>query len=145
MPIDYSKYPPNWKTEIRPRILKRENYRCKFCGVIDRQYIFRGKLEGREVYQYASEIIFTYPEGEFVGNVQEDIEPINGDPNQKAIKIILTIAHLDHDEGNHKVKDDRLAALCQKCYLIYDAPEKKRRREAKKNQYSLFPKGDGNQ
>ncbi len=32
MPIDYSKYPPNWKTEIRPAILKREGNKCKFCG-----------------------------------------------------------------------------------------------------------------
>lgn len=24
MPIDYSKYPPNWKTEIVPRILNRD-------------------------------------------------------------------------------------------------------------------------
>ena len=33
MPIDYKKYPPNWKTEIRPHILKRETNCCKFCGV----------------------------------------------------------------------------------------------------------------
>ena len=25
VPIDYKKYPPNWKTEIRPRILERAN------------------------------------------------------------------------------------------------------------------------
>ncbi len=33
MPIDYSKYPPNWKTEIVPAILKRANNKCEFCGV----------------------------------------------------------------------------------------------------------------
>lgn len=31
MPIDYSKYPPNWKTEIRPAILERANNACEFC------------------------------------------------------------------------------------------------------------------
>ena len=32
MPVDYSKYPPNWKTEIRPRILKRAGNKCEECG-----------------------------------------------------------------------------------------------------------------
>ena len=31
--IDYKKYPPNWKKEIRPRILKRANNKCEFCGI----------------------------------------------------------------------------------------------------------------
>lgn len=32
MPIDYSKYPPNWKTEIRPRIMARSGGKCEWCG-----------------------------------------------------------------------------------------------------------------
>ena len=37
MPIDYSKYPDNWKTEIRPAILERATdsdgvQRCEWCG-----------------------------------------------------------------------------------------------------------------
>jgi hypothetical protein len=32
MPIDYSKYPPNWKSEIRPRILERACNCCEVCG-----------------------------------------------------------------------------------------------------------------
>jgi hypothetical protein len=38
----------------------------------------------------------------------------------KATKIVLTIAHLDHDKINHEVKLERLAALCQKCHLGHD-------------------------
>lgn len=34
-------------------------------------------------------------------------------------KVILTVAHLDHDEQN--CSDENLAALCQKCHLTYDA------------------------
>ena len=92
MPIDYAKYPPNWKTEIRPRILKRANNCCEECGVENYSYVER-----------------TYPDG------------------VKKIKIILTIAHLDHDETNWDVKDDRLKALCQLHHLRYDAKEKYRR------------------
>ena len=33
MPINYSKYPKNWKTEIVPRILKRANNKCEVCGI----------------------------------------------------------------------------------------------------------------
>jgi len=29
MPIDYSKYPDNWKTKIRPDILKRADNKCE--------------------------------------------------------------------------------------------------------------------
>lgn len=37
MPCDYNLYPPNWKTEIRPRILKRAGNRCEFCGAENRK------------------------------------------------------------------------------------------------------------
>lgn len=40
------------------------------------------------------------------------------------VKVVLTVAHLDHDETNHKVILDRLKALCQICHLRYDAKEK---------------------
>lgn len=78
MPIDYKKYPPNWKTEIVPRIKERAGHKCEFCGI--------------ENYTIKD----------------------NG------TKVVLTIAHLDHDSDNHNVSDDRLAALCQKCHLQYD-------------------------
>lgn len=29
MPVDYSKYPTDWKTVIRPRILERAQHRCE--------------------------------------------------------------------------------------------------------------------
>lgn len=35
-------------------------------------------------------------------------------------KVVLTIAHLDHDKHNHEVRLDRLKALCQRCHLKYD-------------------------
>lgn len=45
----------------------------------------------------------------------------------RRIKVVLTVAHLDHDETNHEVPLDRLRALCQICHLRYDAKEKYRR------------------
>jgi hypothetical protein len=40
---------------------------------------------------------------------------------KRIYKVILTIAHLDHDPGNKNIKLDRLAALCQPCHLKYDS------------------------
>jgi len=48
-------------------------------------------------------------------------------PSPKPVKVVLTVAHLDHDETNHQVTDDRLKAMCQLCHLRYDAKEKYRR------------------
>lgn len=45
---------------------------------------------------------------------------VDFEPKIKFTKIVLTIAHLDHDKENHEVSDDRLAALCQRCHLLYD-------------------------
>lgn len=101
MPIDYSKYPPNWKTEIRPAILKRDGDRCKFCGVRNYEPAQRGN---------------------------------------KVIRIVLTIAHLDHDIANNDYSN--LAALCQRCHLRYDSDHHKanaqRTRNLKRGQCDLL-------
>jgi 5-methylcytosine-specific restriction endonuclease McrA len=78
MPINYKKYPANWKSEIVPRIKQRDGHCCKFCGI--ENYTIK----------------------------------------QNGTKVILTVAHLDHDSQNHNVQDERLAALCQACHLKYD-------------------------
>ncbi|MGH1338336.1 MAG: hypothetical protein ACRBFS_19610 [Aureispira sp.] len=114
MPVDYNEYPSNWKTEIRPRILEREGNCCKWCGLENKSIVHSYKKGRVTVWEKLS-----------VGEWYR-----KGCP--KSVKVVLTIAHLDHDEGNHDVKDDRLAALCQLCHLRYDAKEKARRRKAKK-------------
>lgn len=57
-------------------------------------------------------------------------------------KVVLTIAHLDHDKSNFEITDDRLKALCQKCHLAYDlgrhTENRKYGRNFRKNQYKLF-------
>jgi len=139
MPIDYSKYPPNWKTEIRPRILERAKKCCQHCGVPNYAVGHRdddGKFHptgGNVTHDQAGAGELTYSKAkELVNHCQELDE-------NHLIIIVLTIAHLDHDEENHNVKDERLAALCQRCHLKYDAKEKVRRRKAKKYLNSFFP------
>ena len=121
MPIDYSKYPLNWKTEIVPRILKRADNKCETCGLENKQEVYSIRIylriKGSGKYGYRNI---------WVRNKQDalKIEPLG---LMKKVKVILTIAHLDHDEENWDVQDDRLQAMCQKCHLDYDAEEKYRR------------------
>ena len=127
MPIDYSKYPPNWK-QIRARILKRDENKCRFCGL-------RNHANG---YRNGTGKFVELPEGHY-GDVDAEEGESNG---WKSIKIVLTIAHLDHDAENWEVEDIRLASLCQKCHNTYDAPFRKanRKKNAAKNsgQIELF-------
>lgn len=60
---------------------------------------------------------------------------------ENGTKVVLTIAHLDHDKFNHDVDLDRLKALCQKCHLQYDLPRhianRKYGRNHDRNNYKL--------
>lgn len=111
MPIDYKHYPEDWP-EIRKRILERDSHCCKQCGV-----------KNYSVGNWTKDGHFLVQEKcESFENAKTLKECLNKEylPHIKHIIIILTIAHLDHDEWNHDVKDDRLAALCQRCHLKYD-------------------------
>ena len=141
MPCDYKKYPKNWHTEIRPAILERDGHKCKDCGAKNHSLVFRGFLNGVEVFQNVEGEIYTYPKGVYIEtDVYAAIEPISGDQNQKAIKIVLTVAHLDHDHENNDY--DNLASLCQKCHLLHDKEQHMENsqltREAKKGLQRLF-------
>lgn len=121
MPINYSKYPPNWKTEIRPRILERAKHRCEFCELKNHQTVYSARIYGGK-----SEWFKTHDEAVVAAFNSGWNCPIEY-PIVKPVKVVLTIAHLDHDETNHEVLDERLAALCQICHLRYDSKEKYRR------------------
>lgn len=124
MPCDYKNYPKNWRSEIRPDILKRDENKCKFCGVENGRLIHRhGNNMNDWVY---------WPEG-----MESETWTLDG---LKSTLIVLTIMHLDHDTTNNDYNN--LAAGCQKCHLNYDIKNhKKHSRETwvkKKKLQSLF-------
>jgi len=127
MPIDYKKYPSNWKTEIVPAIKERDGHACKFCKVPNYATIFRGIVEDgveepTEIYQFADGKICNAKTGEEMWDgvaIWVDVKPLSGNPLQKAIKVVLTCMHLDHDITNND--HDNLAMGCQRCHLRYDA------------------------
>lgn len=116
MPIDYSKYPKNWKSEIRPAILEREGNCCIVCKVPNHSIGYRDK-EGKF---YSWELIENKLENEGYDYFDHELKHCfdkNGNPT-KPIKIVLTVMHLDHDITNNDYKN--LAAACQYHHLIYD-------------------------
>lgn len=122
MPIDYSRYPKNWKSEIVPRIIDRDKNCCKFCGVRNRSIVWSVGIELKFEGRYQIKKIWITSECDV-----ERMRIFKHWQDPKAVQVILTVAHLDHDETNHDVSDERLAALCQYCHLNYDALEKYRR------------------
>lgn len=117
MPVDWTKYPANWRSEIRPRILARESNCCKWCH----------RKNGSELPKPCCK------------------EPIYDEQGRccscrkRRPRVVLTIAHLDHDTTNNS--DNNLAALCQKCHLTYDArlhaANAKKTREQRSGQTTL--------
>lgn len=126
MPIDYAKYPPNWKTEIRPTVMERAKNTCEGegCDFKHLEWVWSVKYKNRVTW-HRNKI-------DTVG-LPISIERFRGvtKPNPKPVRVVLTVAHLDHDELNHDVSLDRLKALCQLCHLRYDAAEKYRRVNSK--------------
>lgn len=112
MPVNYKDYPDNWKTEIRPAILKRAGVKCENCGAPNHSVILRN------------------------GDTFEVLEPsmslealeLDG---AKLTKVVLTIAHLDHDVSNNEYEN--LKALCQKCHLNHDKYQHWQTRDKKKS------------
>lgn len=104
-------YPKNWK-QIRAKILERANGRCEFCGV-------ENHAEGVRDTQGVFHKITTTESSEAYRLLEVE--------GYKKIKIVLTIAHLDHNPQNNS--PDNLRALCQKCHNKYDA---KHRAETRK-------------
>lgn len=126
MPIDYSKYPPNWKTEIVPAIRKRSGDKCECCGLKNKQEVYSTKfqIKDEKTGRYKFQTVW-------FSNESDAIRETRHWEGYKKVKVVLTTAHLDHDETNWSVSLDRLKHLCQICHLRYDAIEKHRRTHSK--------------
>lgn len=139
MPIDYSRYPANWR-EISQRIRNRAHNRCEWCSVPNGALILRSQADGSKylVYDLEKDCHY-YPDGTAVrlSEIPEEYAMSNH------IKVVLTVAHLDHDTTNND--DTNLKSLCQRCHLRHDAKlhaqhaAETREREREKLQPRLLP------
>jgi hypothetical protein len=137
MPIDYKKYPSNWKNEIVPIVKARDNNCCAFCGIKNYSVGYRNNLKffpirGDEHLNKAGNGELSYKEAREIVNHYNKLGT-----DDKLIVIVLTVAHLDHDITNNDLTN--LKALCQKCHLDYDKEHhKKNSRQTLKNKKGLL-------
>ena len=116
---------------IRFEILERAGHQCEQCGVQNHAHGLRA-ING-DWYD------------------AKEIDGMNSDQGfslfgfwRPPIKIVLTIAHLDHNPQNNGEPGNRqnLKALCQRCHLAYDMPlhleNSRKTRNAKKGQEVLL-------
>jgi hypothetical protein len=104
-PCDYSNYPDDWE-RIRERVLLRANERCEECGV-DNYAV--GSRDTSGVFFDRNDIAEMGP---------DELFELFNTPEPKPIKIVLTVAHLDHNTHNNRMSN--LRAWCQRCHLAYD-------------------------
>lgn len=113
MPIDKTKYPPNWNEISRKIRVERAGNQCEWCGAPNGRYILRDNDDPAKFTVVPDPIS------------QEQFYAIFGGKHitemSKIIKVILTIAHMDHDTTHND--ESNLKALCQRCHLRYDAKE----------------------
>lgn len=121
------RYPKDWKA-IRDGIVLRSNNACETCRAPNRELIVRGCKGGRDAgtYMLPHGEVFDAETGEYRGLARGS--EYDG---ERIIEVVLTVAHLDHDESNNDPMN--LAALCQRCHLRHDAPDNARRRRENKS------------
>lgn len=119
MPWNKKDYPPQWD-QIRARVLDRAGNRCEGspknpdCRLLNGSVIKREK-DGSAREPSPQEWDMIYNRIKYSGsNMSESIKHFG------FIRVVLTIAHLNHDKDNWDVKDEELKAWCQKCHLDYD-------------------------
>ncbi len=114
-----SKYPWNWNQISANIIFGRAQNRCENCkltngSIIERmkndKYRYISKLEVDEMYYDAK---------------KESCSILKILKRRGYVKIILTCAHLNHDERD--CSNENLKALCQRCHLNKDRSNNKLR------------------
>ena len=117
-----NRYPKDWKA-IAEGIRLRANNRCELCQVPNGEIIVRHADGGSYMLERGE--VFDSETGELRGYAR------GSEYDGTFIKVVLTVAHLDHDESNNDPAN--LAALCQRHHLRHDAKDNaRRRREGKR-------------
>lgn len=118
-----------WKA-IRAKILERAGHCCERCRLPNYAEVARKPCGCAWI-----------DDGEFRGPDCPETHPLRGDYPEKVVKIVLTIAHLNHVAGDNR--EENLAALCQRCHLRLDrdqhAASARATRNRRRGVQDLFP------
>lgn len=115
-PENVARYPDNWD-EISLRIRQRDNWCCRRCGV--RNGTLGGRVSTGAFWPTGPKeeklLGYAWPEP---GEYHLCFGPEGQRAVLRIIRIVLTVAHLDHTPEN--CADDNLESMCQRCHNIYD-------------------------
>lgn len=118
-PENVGRYPKDWAS-ISARIRERAGNKCEDCGVSN--YEFGGRAPDGTWHK-------SLPSGEKLLRLEwpqpGEMAWCAGWPEQlRIVRIVLTVAHLDHQPEN--CADENLRCWCQRCHNRYDAAERRR-------------------
>ena len=101
-PENRARYPKDWK-QVRERILKRANWRCEHPGCRARHGVTGYWRKG--LFHRLPEVLWD------AGYTAGDTVACGNGEKLKIIKIVLTIAHLDHTPENCEPEGGEASAL----------------------------------
>lgn len=125
MPIraeNRSRYPADWPV-ISRRVRNAAGNCCEQCGVRNGAVIYRGSHGTTPAWRYEEDPVFTNSLSPFDGTELHATCWDDFDRHSGPVKVILTVAHLDHTPENCAL--DNLRALCQRCHNSYDAARRR--------------------
>lgn len=122
MPIraeNRDRYPKDWP-QISARVRERAGNRCVACGAPNGVLIRRGHTcDGYPLWREASASAYENGYSAITGAEVADTGIDTCDWG-KPVRVVLTVAHLDHQPEN--CAENNLRAWCQRCHNTYDAP-----------------------
>jgi hypothetical protein len=129
-------YPIDWRELSQLIRFKRAKGRCECCGrphgteVVHQGDGTRWDTE-REVWRDGrGRRVRGLPTPEVMEASQPWLAGLAPARRLPSTRVVLASAHLDHDPGNNRARN--LAALCQRCHMLHDAPEHRRTRWRKR-------------
>lgn len=115
----------------------RANNACERCFACNGDVIARGEADDAGTYMTERGYVFDAETGAHLGMAR------GSEYEGRGVRVVLTVAHLDHDESNNDPSN--LRALCQLHHLRHDARDNASRRRtnaaAAVGQGSLFGVG----
>lgn len=130
MPMDKKLYPADWR-EISKRIrFERAQGKCEWCGAPNGKQIIRSHIDAaRYIIWDEVELVYTWPDGSWIkaSEVPDEFDITA----EHYTRVWLNVHHIGIDkpdgtpgDPNDKmdVREDNLAALCNRCHLLADQP-----------------------
>lgn len=116
-------YPANWR-EISASIRARAEDRCECRGVCGDDHAGRCDAPNRAAIVRHLREPWRWMDAERwaarldAATRTEEIADLDDEWSHDGVKVVLTVAHVDHDPSNNDPAN--LRALCQRCHLVLD-------------------------